>query len=221
MLDSCGVGYEPDADKFGDVGADTLRRCATSSKFDMTNLVSMGLGNLDGIDYLPKCEKPTAALARLQERSMGKDTTIGHWEIAGIVSENPLPTYPHGFPKEVIDEFSRLTGRKVLCNLPYSGTDVIRDYGREQVETGALIVYTSADSFSRSPRTRMLSRPSSSMNTAALRESFSWASMAWEGSSPDPLPVNGRTRERRDGTIFRSSRRRKRFWTRSWTQKRT
>ena len=146
VLDSCGVGYEPDADKFGDVGSDTLRRCATSSKFDMTNLVSMGLGNLDGIDYLPKCEKPTAALARLQERSMGKDTTIGHWEIAGIVSENPLPTYPNGFPKEVIDEFSRLTGRKVLCNLPYSGTDVIRDYGREQVETGALIVYTSADS---------------------------------------------------------------------------
>ena len=118
VLDSCGVGYEPDADKFGDVGSDTLRRCATSSKFDMTNLVSMGLGNLDGIDYLPKCEKPTAALARLQERSMGKDTTIGHWEIAGIVSENPLPTYPNGFPKEVIDEFSRLTGRKVLCNLP-------------------------------------------------------------------------------------------------------
>ena len=113
VLDSCGVGYEPDADKFGDVGSDTLRRCATSSKFDMTNLLSMGLGNLDGIDYLPKCEKPTAALARLQERSMGKDTTIGHWEIAGIVSENPLPTYPHGFPKEVIDEFSRLTGRPV------------------------------------------------------------------------------------------------------------
>ena len=77
---------------------------------------------------------------------MGKDTTIGHWEIAGVVSENPLPTYPNGFPQDVIDEFSRLTGRKVLCNLPYSGTDVIRDYGREQVETGALIVYTSADS---------------------------------------------------------------------------
>ena len=146
VLDSCGVGYEPDADKFGDVGSDTLRRCATSAKFDMTNLVSMGLGNLDGIDYLPRCEAPKAALARLQERSMGKDTTIGHWEIAGVVSENPLPTYPNGFPKDVIDEFSRLTGRKVLCNLPYSGTDVIRDYGKEQVETGALIVYTSADS---------------------------------------------------------------------------
>ena len=90
VLDSCGVGYEPDADKFGDVGSDTLRRCATSAKFDMTNLVSMGLGNLEGIDYLPRCEAPKAALARLQERSMGKDTTIGHWEIAGVVSENPL-----------------------------------------------------------------------------------------------------------------------------------
>ena len=146
VLDSCGVGFEPDAERFGDAGSDTLRRCATSAKFDMTNLVSMGLGNLDGIDYLPRCETPRAALARLQERSMGKDTTIGHWEIAGVVSENPLPTYPNGFPQEVIDEFSRLTGRKVLCNLPYSGTDVIRDYGKEQVETGALIVYTSADS---------------------------------------------------------------------------
>ena len=146
VLDSCGIGYEPDADKFGDVGADTLRTCATSAKFDMKNLVAMGLGNLDGIDYLTKSEHPVAALARLQERSMGKDTTIGHWEIAGIVSENPLPTYPNGFPQDVLDEFSRQTGRKVLCNKPYSGTDVIRDYGREQVETGALIVYTSADS---------------------------------------------------------------------------
>ena len=146
VLDSCGVGYEPDADKFGDVGSDTLRRCATSAKFDMTNLVSMGLGNLDGIDYLPKCEKPAAALARLQERSMGKDTTIGHWEIAGVVSENPLPTYPNGFPQEIIEEFSKKTGRGVLCNKPYSGTDVIRDYGEEHLKTGDLIVYTSADS---------------------------------------------------------------------------
>ena len=88
VLDSCGVGYEPDADKFGDVGSDTLRRCATSAKFDMTNLVSMGLGNLEGIDYLPRCEAPKAALARLQERSMGKDTTIGHWEIAGVVGKS-------------------------------------------------------------------------------------------------------------------------------------
>ena len=146
VLDSCGVGYEPDADKFGDVGSDTLRRCATSPKFAMKNLVSMCLGNLDGIDYLPKCEKPTAALARLQERSMGKDTTIGHWEIAGIVSERPMPTYPDGFPPEVIAELEKAFGRKIICNKPYSGTQVIHDYGREQKETGALIVYTSADS---------------------------------------------------------------------------
>ena len=146
VLDSCGVGYEPDADKFGDVGSDTLRRCATSAKFDMTNLVSMGLGNLDGIDYLPRCEAPKAALARLQERSMGKDTTIGHWEIAGVISPKPLPTYPNGFPQEIIEEFSKKTGRGVLCNKPYSGTDVIRDYGEEHLKTGDLIVYTSADS---------------------------------------------------------------------------
>ena len=146
VLDSCGVGYEPDADKFGDVGSDTLRRCATSSKFDMTNLVSMGLGNLDGIDYLPKCEKPTAALARLQERSMGKDTTIGHWEIAGVVSPNPLPTYPNGFPEEVLKPFREATGRGVLANAPWSGTEVIAKYGAEHMRTGDLIVYTSADS---------------------------------------------------------------------------
>jgi len=146
VLDSCGVGYEPDAADFGDVGADTLRTCATSARFDMKNLVAAGLGNLDGIDYLPKAAHPTAALARLQELSRGKDTTIGHWEIAGIVSPTPLPTYPDGFPEEVLEPFRRATGRGVLCNKPYSGTEVIKDYGRQHVETGDLIVYTSADS---------------------------------------------------------------------------
>ena len=112
----------------------------------MPHLIEAGLGNLDGIDYLPKTDHPTAALARLQEASMGKDTTIGHWEIAGIVSPSPLPTYPQGFPREVLEEFEKQTGRGVLCNLPYSGTDVIRDYGEEQKKTGKWIVYTSADS---------------------------------------------------------------------------
>jgi phosphopentomutase len=106
----------------------------------------MGIGNIDGVDYLEKCEDPIATVARLREVSMGKDTTIGHWEIAGIVSKSPLPTYPNGFPKEVISEFEKAVGRKVICNKPYSGTDVIRDYGKEHVQTGALIVYTSADS---------------------------------------------------------------------------
>ena len=146
VLDSCGVGAAPDSERFGDIGVNTLRSCATSPKFSIPHLIEAGLGNLDGIDYLPKTDHPTAALARLQEASMGKDTTIGHWEIAGIVSPNPLPTYPQGFPQEVLEEFEKQTGRGVLCNKPYSGTDVIRDYGEEQKKTGKWIVYTSADS---------------------------------------------------------------------------
>ena len=146
VLDSFGIGAEPDAAAFGDEGTNTLGAIAKHPNFNCPNLQKLGLFNIDGVTAGEKTAAPTGSFARLQEQSMGKDTTIGHWEIAGIVSENPLPTYPNGFPKEVIDEFSRLTGRKVLCNLPYSGTDVIRDYGREQVETGALIVYTSADS---------------------------------------------------------------------------
>ena len=146
VLDSCGVGAAPDSAAFGDIGVNTLRSCAASPKFSIPHLIEAGLGNLDGIDYLPKTDHPTAALARLQEASMGKDTTIGHWEIAGIVSPNPLPTYPQGFPQEVLEEFEKQTGRGVLCNMPYSGTDVIRDYGEEQKKTGKWIVYTSADS---------------------------------------------------------------------------
>ena len=146
VLDSCGVGAAPDSAAFGDIGVNTLRSCAASPKFSIPHLIEAGLGNLDGIDYLPKTDHPTAALARLQEASMGKDTTIGHWDIAGIISPSPLPTYPQGFPQEVLEEFEKQTGRGVLCNLPYSGTDVIRDYGEEQKKTGKWIVYTSADS---------------------------------------------------------------------------
>ena len=146
VLDSCGVGAAPDSENFGDFGVNTLRSCSQSGKFHIPNLLKAGLGNLDGIDYLPKTDAPTGAVARLQEASMGKDTTIGHWEIAGIVSPSPLPTYPNGFPEDVLDAFEAATGRGVLCNLPYSGTDVIRDYGLEQKRTGKWIVYTSADS---------------------------------------------------------------------------
>ena len=146
VLDSCGIGYEPDADLFGDVGANTLKRISASEKFNIPTLIKMGIGNIDGVDYLEKCDEPMATVGRLREVSMGKDTTIGHWEIAGIVSKSPLPTYPNGFPKDVISEFEAAVGRKVICNKPYSGTDVIRDYGKEHVQTGALIVYTSADS---------------------------------------------------------------------------
>ena len=146
VLDSVGIGYAPDAADFGDLGADTMRRISASDKFSIPNLIKMGLGNIDRIDYLEKTDAPLAAVARLRERSRGKDTTTGHWEMMGIVSEKPMPTYPNGFPKEILDEFSARVGRGVLCNKPYSGTDVIRDYGKAHVDSGDLIVYTSADS---------------------------------------------------------------------------
>lgn len=146
VLDSVGIGELPDADKYGDVGSNTLKACFDSGKLDIPNMQKLGMFNIDGNDYGGKCDNPTGSYARMTEMSRGKDTTIGHWEIAGIISEKPLPTYPDGFPKELIDEFEKKTGRKVLCNKPYSGTQVLLDYGREHEETGALIVYTSADS---------------------------------------------------------------------------
>ena len=146
VLDSFGIGAMPDSADYGDVGVNTILSISKSEKFKIENLKKMGLFNIDGVNCGSKEEKPLAAHCRLKELSAGKDTTIGHWEIAGIVSNKPLPTYPDGFPKEVLDEFSRRTGREVICNKPYSGTAVINDYGDEHVKTGALIVYTSADS---------------------------------------------------------------------------
>ena len=146
VLDSVGIGAEPDAAEYGDEGSNTLAACASNPQFHMPNMQKLGLFNIDGVTCCPAAAEPKAAFARLQEISKGKDTTIGHWEIAGINSPKPLPTYPNGFPKEVIHAFEEKTGRRVLCNKPYSGTEVIRDYGKEHLETGALIVYTSADS---------------------------------------------------------------------------
>ena len=146
VLDSLGIGAAPDAEKFGDIGANTLKRISSSKHFNIPNLINMGIGNIDGIDFLPAVENQTALTARLLELSAGKDTTIGHFEICGIVSQRPMPTYPDGFPDEIIEEFEKRTGRKTLCNKPYSGTEVIRDYGEEHLKSGALIVYTSADS---------------------------------------------------------------------------
>ena len=136
----------PDAESFGDRDCNTLRRISGSPLFSCENTKKIGLANIDGVDYLGHEDSPTGAFARLKEISRGKDTTIGHWEIAGIISEKALPTYPQGFPQEILDEFSKRTGRGVLCNLPYSGTDVIRDFGQKHIESGDLIVYTSADS---------------------------------------------------------------------------
>ena len=146
VLDSCGAGEMPDSPSFGDVGVHTLKSCATSKFLSIPNLKKLGIGNMDGQSFLGTEPDPTGAVCRIAEASMGKDTTIGHWEIAGIISPKPLPTYPDGFPQEVLDAFEQATGRGILCNKPYSGTDVIRDYGAEQMKTGKWIVYTSADS---------------------------------------------------------------------------
>ena len=144
MLDSVGIGELPDAAKFGDEGSNTVGAIRNHPNFSCPNLEALGLFNIEGVGG--GVDAPKASFARMRETSMGKDTTIGHWEIAGIISPQPLPTYPGGFPSDLIAEFEARTGRKTICNLPYSGTDVIRDYGDEHCKTGALIVYTSADS---------------------------------------------------------------------------
>ncbi len=146
VLDSFGIGAAPDAAAFGDAGANTLASCATSEKLVLQNMRKLGLFNIDGVTCREGVDAPVGSFARLQEISMGKDTTIGHWEIGGIISEKPMPTFPEGFPAEFIAEFEKATGRKCICNLPYSGTQALTDYGMEHMETGALIVYTSADS---------------------------------------------------------------------------
>ena len=149
VLDSFGIGEMPDAHSFGDFDVNTIGAVSKSDKLNVPNLTDLGLFQIDGVNVDEKIVRGTkhsAAIARMTEKSAGKDTTIGHWEIAGLVSPQPLPTYPDGFPAEVLDEFTKQTGRGVLCNKPYSGTAVINDYGDEHLKTGDLIVYTSADS---------------------------------------------------------------------------
>ena len=146
VLDSFGVGELPDANLFGDEGANTLKSICSTGTLNIPNLISLGLGNIDGVDCVEKADTPLGVFGKSAEKSMGKDTTVGHWEIAGVISKEPMPTFENGFSSEIIKEFERLTGRKAICNLPYSGTEVIKDYGKEHIETGALIVYTSADS---------------------------------------------------------------------------
>ena len=144
VLDSFGVGEAPDAALFGDQGSNTLGAVRKDKAFDCPTMKKLGLFNIDGVGG--GVDNPLAAHAKMRELSMGKDTTIGHWEIAGVVSEKPMPTFPDGFPSEVMDELSRRIGSRLLCNKVYSGTEVIKDYGEEHIKTGCPIVYTSADS---------------------------------------------------------------------------
>lgn len=146
VMDSFGIGKAPDAAKFGDEGSDTLLSISKSDKFSMPTMGELGFFNIDDVECGKKAEHPKASYARIIEASKGKDTTIGHWEIAGVESEKPLPVYPNGFPDDVIKKFEEMTGRKVLCNKPYSGTQLLDDYGEEHMKTGDLLVYTSADS---------------------------------------------------------------------------
>lgn len=146
VLDSFGIGAAPDAEDFGDKGTNTLSAIAKSNFFQVPQMAQLGLFNIDGAACGKPVDYPLGAFARLREVSNGKDTTIGHWEIAGVVSRDPLPTFPNGFPQELIEEFEKRTGRKTLCNRPYSGIQVLQDYGEQAIREGALIVYTSADS---------------------------------------------------------------------------
>lgn len=146
VLDSVGIGEQPDSYKFGDEGSNTIRAISRAESFDINTMRKLGLFNIDNIGFETPYTNPIGAYGKCQEVSMGKDTTTGHWEIAGHISSQPFPTYPNGFPSEIIEEFKRRTGHGVLVNKPYSGTDVIKDYGEEHMKTGDLIVYTSADS---------------------------------------------------------------------------
>lgn len=146
VLDSFGIGNAPDAAQFGDEGTNTLRSIAGSREFSCPNLRSLGLFNIDGVDCGDPHEAPAGSYGRLRERSMGKDTIIGHWELAGLVSKKPMPTFPEGFPDAFVKAFEDRIGRRCICNRPYSGTQVLTDYGIEHLDTGALILYTSADS---------------------------------------------------------------------------
>ena len=146
VLDSFGIGYLPDANKYGDKGANTLFTISRSKYFSAKHMIKLGLADIDGVGYLARRSEPMGAYGRLREISAGKDTTTGHFEMMGIISEKPMPTYPDGFPKEILEELSRRIGRGVICNKPYSGTEVIRDFGEEHLKSGSLIVYTSADS---------------------------------------------------------------------------
>lgn len=146
VLDSVGIGNMDDAADYGDAGSNTLLAASKSTYFSMPHMAELGLLSIDGVEIPGKPESVSGSFCRLKEKSKGKDTTIGHWEIAGIISGSPLPVYPEGFPEEVLEAFTKATGRGILCNRPYSGTEVIKDYGEEHLRTGDLIVYTSADS---------------------------------------------------------------------------
>ena len=207
VLDSFGIGALPDAANYGDQGSDTLAACFASGKLFVPQMQQLGLFNIQGVQVGQPCQSPAGAFGRMAERSAGKDTTTGHWELMGLVSEKPMPTYPDGFPQRIIEQLTQRTGRGVLCNRPYSGTQVIHDYGEQQLQTGDLIVYTSADSVLRLQPTSRRFRSSSCTNTAGLPARSCRVRTQWEGSSPVPFVGEDaehfyRTANRRDFSLL-------------------
>lgn len=147
IIDSVGIGALPDSKDFGDIGVNTLGNIVKSYKdIKIPNLLKLGIGNIDGVDFLEKENVPIGSYGRCSEISKGKDTTTGHWEMTGVLVETPFKTFENGFPKDIIDEFERRTKRKVVGNKPASGTAILDEYGEHQMKTGDVIVYTSADS---------------------------------------------------------------------------
>ncbi|CEN91547.1 phosphopentomutase [[Clostridium] sordellii] len=147
VIDSVGIGALPDSEKFGDVNVNTLGNIVKAYKdIQLPNMIKLGLSNIDGIDSLDSIDNPIGSFGRASEVSKGKDTTTGHWEMTGVLVETPFKTYENGFPKEIIDEFERKTNRKVIGNKPASGTAILDELGEQQMKTGEVIVYTSADS---------------------------------------------------------------------------
>lgn len=147
IIDSVGIGALPDSKEFGDIGVNTLGNIVKYHKdIKIPNLIKLGIGNIDDVDFLENVESPMGVFGKCSEVSQGKDTTTGHWEMTGILVETPFKTFENGFPKEIIDEFEKRTGRKVVANKPASGTAILDEYGEHQMKTGDVIVYTSADS---------------------------------------------------------------------------
>ena len=147
VVDSCGVGALPDAKDFGDEGVNTISNLSKATGgVNLPNMEKMGLGNITDIEGVSKTDNAIGYYGKSMEKSKAKDTTTGHWEIAGLISKKPFNTYPNGFPQKTIEAIEKMSGRKIVCNKPYSGTEVIDDYADEQLKNGSLIVYTSADS---------------------------------------------------------------------------
>lgn len=147
VIDGLGIGAQEDADQYGDENADTLGHVSEITGFELPNFAKMGLGNIRPLPSIPPLKAPAASWGKMREASAGKDSTTGHWELTGIHLDTPFPTFPNGFPDEIVKKICNVTGsNNVLCNMPYSGTDVIRDYGEKHLKTGDPILYTSADS---------------------------------------------------------------------------